>query len=138
MRAVVRKRWKTQFEEIIKTNVGKTGRHKSAFLPAGQGVRGRVQRYYPCGKSASKVLGFTGGDNRGDITSVCMMHAKNYLKEVEQQDLHHVRHAKVEIERNLQGPDKRADCGQACINLDVQYANTRGAAENLPVTAAEK
>lgn len=67
--ALVRKRVeKRSSREIIKTNVDKeTGdRIRSLRLP-GVKVDEDYKRYYPYDSLASKVLGFTGGDNQGII-----------------------------------------------------------------------
>lgn len=54
--------------ERIKTNVDKeTGDAIRKYNLAGVKVDEDYKRYYPCGSLASKVLGFTGGDNQGII-----------------------------------------------------------------------
>lgn len=54
--------------EIIKKNVDKeTGDAIRAYGFAGVKVDEDFKRYYPYGELASKVLGFTGGDNQGII-----------------------------------------------------------------------
>jgi stage V sporulation protein D (sporulation-specific penicillin-binding protein) len=54
--------------EVIKTNVDKaTGDIIRAFHLDGVKVDEDYKRYYPFGKVASKVLGFTGSDNQGII-----------------------------------------------------------------------
>lgn len=54
--------------ERIRTNVEKTtGDAIREYALAGVKVDEDYKRYYPCGSLASKVLGFTGGDNQGII-----------------------------------------------------------------------
>ena len=65
--------------EIIKTNVDKeTGDKIRALKLDGVKVDEDYKRYYPMGSLASKVLGFTGGDNQG-IIGLEVMYEK-YLK----------------------------------------------------------
>ncbi|RGO27788.1 peptidoglycan glycosyltransferase [Dorea sp. OM02-2LB] len=65
----VRKRVeKVSSMERVKTNVEKeTGDRIREYGLAGVKVDEDYKRYYPYGKLASKVLGFTGGDNQGII-----------------------------------------------------------------------
>ena len=65
----VRKKVETySSREIIKTNVDKElGDKIRSFHLAGVKVDEDYKRYYPYGSLASKVLGFTGGDNQGII-----------------------------------------------------------------------
>ncbi len=65
----VRKRVeKRSSREIIRTNVDKeTGDRIRNYHLAGVKVDEDYRRYYPYGTLASKVLGFTGGDNQGII-----------------------------------------------------------------------
>lgn len=65
----VRKRVeKVSSMEKIKTNVEKeTGDKIREYNLAGVKVDEDFKRYYPYGETASKVLGFTGGDNQGII-----------------------------------------------------------------------
>mgnify|MGYP001068566776 CR=1 FL=1 len=59
---------KRSSREIIKTNVDKeTGDAVRKLELPGVKVDEDYKRYYPCGSLASKVLGFTGGDNQGII-----------------------------------------------------------------------
>ena len=54
--------------ERVKANVEKeTGDRIRAYGYPGVKVDEDFKRYYPCGELASKVLGFTGGDNQGII-----------------------------------------------------------------------
>lgn len=54
--------------ERVKTNVDKeTGDRIREYGYSGVKVDEDFKRYYPCGSLASKVLGFTGGDNQGII-----------------------------------------------------------------------
>lgn len=70
---------KRSSREIIKTNVDKeTGDKIRALKLDGVKVDGDYKRYYPMGSLASKVLGFTGGDNQG-IIGLEVMYEK-YLK----------------------------------------------------------
>ncbi len=67
--AAVRKRVeKRSSREIIRTNVDKeTGDRIRARKLAGVKVDEDYKRYYPYGSLASRVLGFTGGDNQGIV-----------------------------------------------------------------------
>ena len=70
---------KRSSREIIKTNVDKeTGDRIRALGLPGVKVDEDYKRYYPWGSLASKVLGFTGGDNQG-IIGLEVMYEK-YLK----------------------------------------------------------
>ena len=70
---------KRSSREIIKTNVDKeTGDKIRALKLDGGKVDEDYKRYYPMGSLASKVLGFTGGDNQG-IIGLEVMYEK-YLK----------------------------------------------------------
>ena len=70
---------KRSSREIIKTNVDKeTGDKIRALKLEGVKVDEDYKRYYPMGSLASKVLGFTGGDNQG-IIGLEVMYEK-YLK----------------------------------------------------------
>ena len=70
---------KRSSREIIKTNVDKeTGDKIRALTLDGVKVDEDYKRYYPMGSLASKVLGFTGGDNQG-IIGLEVMYEK-YLK----------------------------------------------------------
>lgn len=54
--------------EKVKTNVEKeVGDRIREYGLAGVKVDEDFKRYYPCNELASKVLGFTGGDNQGII-----------------------------------------------------------------------
>ena len=66
---MIRKRVeKVSSREKIKTNVEKeTGDRIRAYELDGVKVDEDFKRYYPYGNLASKVLGFTGGDNQGII-----------------------------------------------------------------------
>lgn len=66
--AVRKKVEKRSVREIIKTNVDKeTGDAIRCLKLSGVKVDEDYKRYYPYGSLASKVLGFTGGDNQGII-----------------------------------------------------------------------
>ena len=70
---------KRSSREIIKTNVDKeTGDKIRALKLDGVKVDEDYKRYYPMGSLASKVLGFTGGDNQGIIGRAVMY--EKYLK----------------------------------------------------------
>ena len=76
---VRKKEEKRSSREIIKTNVDKeTGDKIRALKLDGVKVDEDYKRYYPMGSLASKVLGFTGGDNQG-IIGLEVMYEK-YLK----------------------------------------------------------
>ena len=60
--------------EKVKTNVEKeVGDRIREYGLAGVKVDEDFKRYYPCNELASKVLGFTGGDNQGIIGWRCGM-----------------------------------------------------------------
>lgn len=66
--AVRKKVEKRSSREIIRTNVDKeTGDRIRNFHMAGVKVDEDYKRYYPYDTLASKVLGFTGGDNQGIV-----------------------------------------------------------------------
>ena len=79
---MIRKRVeKVSSREKIKTNVEKeTGDRIRAYELDGVKVDKDFKRYYPYGNLASKVLGFTGGDNQGIIG--LEVKYENYLKGV--------------------------------------------------------
>ena len=79
---MIRKRdEKVSSREKIKTNVEKeTGDRIRAYELDGVKVDEDFKRYYPYGNLASKVLGFTGGDNQGIIG--LEVKYENYLKGV--------------------------------------------------------
>lgn len=79
---MIRKRVeKVSSGEKIKTNVEKeTGDRIRAYELDGVKVDEDFKRYYPYGNLASKVLGFTGGDNQGIIG--LEVKYENYLKGV--------------------------------------------------------
>ena len=79
---MIRKRVeKVSSREKIKTNVEKeTGDRIRAYELDGVKVDEDFKRYYPYGNLASKVLGFTGGDNQGIIGMEVKY--ENYLKGV--------------------------------------------------------
>lgn len=79
---MIRKRVeKVSSREKIKTNVEKeTGDRIRAYELDGVKVDEDFKRYYPYGNLASKVLGFTGGDNQG--ISGLEVKYENYLKGV--------------------------------------------------------
>lgn len=79
---MIRKRIeKVSSREKIKTNVEKeTGDRIRAYELDGVKVDEDFKRYYPYGNLASKVLGFTGGDNQGIIG--LEVKYENYLKDV--------------------------------------------------------
>ena len=79
---MIRKRIeKVSSREKIKTNVEKeTGDRIRAYELDGVKVDEDFKRYYPYGNLASKVLGFTGGDNQGIIG--LKVKYENYLKGV--------------------------------------------------------
>ena len=59
---------KVSLREKIKSNVDKeTSDRIRNYKLAGVKVDEDYKRYYPCGSLASKVIGFTGGDNQGII-----------------------------------------------------------------------
>lgn len=121
----VRKRVeKRSSREIIRTNVDKeTGDRIRNFHLAGVKVDEDYKRYYPYNSLASKVLGFTGGDNQGIIGLEVMY--EPYLKGINGLILTMTDAAGVEIENTFEDRIEPVAGSDLHVSLDVniqQYA----------------
>lgn len=115
---------KRSSREIIRTNVDKeTGDRIRGFHLAGVKVDEDYRRYYPYDSLASKVLGFTGGDNQGIIGLEVMY--EPYLKGINGLILTMTDAAGVEIENTFEDRIEPVAGSDLHISLDVniqQYA----------------
>ncbi len=115
---------KRSSREIIKTNVDKeTGDDIRNLHLAGVKVDEDYKRYYPYGSLASKVLGFTGGDNQGIIGLEVMY--EDYLKGTNGKILTMADAAGVEIKNTFEDRIEPVAGSDLYISLDVniqQYA----------------
>lgn len=121
----VRKRVeKRSSREIIRTNVDKeTGDRIRNFHMAGVKVDEDYKRYYPYDTLASRVLGFTGGDNQGIIGLEVMY--ENYLKGIDGKILTMTDAAGVEIENTFEDRLEPVAGNDLYLSLDMniqQYA----------------
>ncbi len=109
---------KRSSREIIKTNVDKEDgdRIRSLHL-AGVKVDEDYKRYYPYGSLASKVLGFTGGDNQG-IIGLEVVYEK-YLKGIDGMILTMTDAAGVEIENTFENRIEPVAGSDLHISLDI-------------------
>ena len=109
---------KRSSREIIKTNVDKeTGDRIRGCHLAGVKVDEDYKRYYPYDSLASKVLGFTGGDNQG-IIGLEVMYEK-YLKGINGTILTMTDAAGVEIENTFEDRIEPVPGNDLYISLDV-------------------
>lgn len=115
----VRKRVeKRSSREIIRTNVDKeTGDRIRNFHLAGVKVDEDYKRYYPYDTLASKVLGFTGGDNQGIIGLEVAY--ESYLKGINGKILTMTDAAGVEIENAFEDRIEPIAGNDLHISLDV-------------------
>lgn len=115
----VRKRVeKRSSREIIRTNVDKeTGDRVRNFHLAGVKVDEDYKRYYPYDTLASKVLGFTGGDNQGIIGLEVAY--ESYLKGINGKILTMTDAAGVEIENAFEDRIEPIVGNDLHISLDV-------------------
>lgn len=115
----VRKRVeKRSSREIIRTNVDKeTGDRVRNFHLAGVKVDEDYKRYYPYDTLASKVLGFTGGDNQGIIGLEVAY--ESYLKGINGKILTMTDAAGVEIENAFEDRIEPIAGNDLHISLDV-------------------
>ena len=122
---LVRKRVeKRSSREIIKTNVDKElGDQIRSYRLAGVKVDEDYKRYYPYDSLASKVLGFTGGDNQG-IIGLEVKYEK-YLKGMNGKILTMSDAKGVEIENAAEDRIEPIPGNDLHISLDVKYRNTR-------------
>lgn len=136
----VRKRVeKRSSREIIRTNVDKTvgDRIRSYRLP-GVKVDEDYKRYYPYDSLASKVLGFTGGDNQGIIGLEVAY--ESYLKGINGKILTLADAAGVEIENAFEDRIEPVPGKDLYISLDLniqQYAQ-QAALETMERKGAKK
>ena len=130
---LVRKRVeKRSSREIIKTNVDKEDRIREMALP-GVKVDEDYKRYYPYDSLASKVLGFTGGDNQG-IIGLEVKYEK-YLKGMNGKILTMSDAKGVEIENAAEDRIEPIPGNDLHISLDV---NIQKYAEQLAYQVLEK
>ena len=120
--------------EIIKTNVDKKEGHKSrAQGLAGVKVDEDYKRYYPYDSLASRVLGFTGGDNQG-IIGLEVQYEK-YLKGQDGKILTLSNAAGVEIENAAEDRIEPVAGNDLVVTLDV---NIQKYAEQAAYQVMEK
>ncbi|MCI9185427.1 MAG: peptidoglycan glycosyltransferase [Lachnospiraceae bacterium] len=125
---------KRSAREIIRTNVDKgTGDRIRDFHLAGVKVDEDYKRYYPFDSLASKVLGFTGGDNQGIIGLEVVY--EPYLKGVNGMILTTTDAAGVEIENAFEDRAEPIAGNDLHISLDV---NIQQYAEQAAYEALEK
>lgn len=117
--AQVRKKVETRSSrEIIKTNVEKeTGDRIRAAKLAGVKVDEDYKRYYPYDTLASKVLGFTGGDNQGIIGLEVVY--EDYLKGKDGTILTQTDAAGVELENAAEGRIEPIAGKDLYLSLDI-------------------
>lgn len=120
--AEVRKKTeKRSSREVIKSNVEKTrGDAIRAMRLEGVKVDEDYKRYYPYGRLASKVLGFTGGDNQG-IIGLEVQYEK-YLKGTDGKILTLTDAAGIELENEAEDriePEAGRDL-QASLDVNIQ------------------
>ena len=132
---LVRKRVeKRSSREIIKTNVDKElGDRIRSYRLAGVKVDEDYKRYYPYDSLASKVLGFTGGDNQG-IIGLEVKYEK-YLKGMNGKILTMSDAKGVEIENAAEDRIEPIPGNDLHISLDV---NIQKYAEQLAYQVLEK
>ena len=131
VRAKVEKR---SSREIIATNVDKeTGDKIRGFRMAGIKVDEDYKRYYPYGSLASKVLGFTGGDNQGIIG--LEVQYESVLKGTNGMILTMTDAAGIEIENAAEDRIEPVAGNDLYISLDV---NIQQYAEQAAKTVMEK
>ncbi len=121
---VTRKVEKRSSREIIRTNVDKeTGDRIRGYHLEGVKVDEDYKRYYPYDTLASKVLGFTGGDNQGIIGLEVVY--ESWLKGIDGKILTMTDAAGVELENTFEDRIEPVDGNDLQISLDVniqQYA----------------
>lgn len=119
----VRKRaQKVTAREIVKTNVDKeTGDRIREYDLDGVKVDEDYKRYYPYGELASKVLGFTGGDNQGIIG--LEVQYEDVLRGVDGSILTLTDAAGIEIENAAEDRVEPIDGNKLQISLDWNIQN---------------
>lgn len=132
--AVRKKVEKRSSREIIKTNVDKeTGDKIRGYHLAGVKVDEDYKRYYPYDSLASKVLGFTGGDNQG-IVGLEVAYESD-LKGINGKILTMTDAAGVEIENMFEDRIEPVSGNDLQISLDV---NIQKYAEQAALETMEK
>ena len=125
---------KRSSREIIKTNVDKEEGDKiRSYAMEGVKVAEDYKRYYPYDSLASKVLGFTGGDNQG-IIGLEVMYEK-YLKGTNGTILTMTDAAGIEIENAFEDRIEPVAGNNLYISLDV---NIQKYAEQAAYQVMEK
>ncbi|CDD57740.1 putative uncharacterized protein [Clostridium sp. CAG:43] len=131
--AEVRKKTeKRSSREVIKSNVEKTrGDAIRAMRLEGVKVDEDYKRYYPYGHLASKVLGFTGGDNQG-IIGLEVQYEK-YLKGTDGKILTLTDAAGIELENEAEDriePEAGRDL-QASLDVNIQMYAEQAAYQTM-------
>ncbi len=131
--AEVRKKTeKRSSREVIKSNVEKTrGDVIRAMRLEGVKVDEDYKRYYPYGRLASKVLGFTGGDNQG-IIGLEVQYEK-YLKGTDGKILTLTDAAGIELENEAEDriePEAGRDL-QASLDVNIQMYAEQAAYQTM-------
>ena len=131
--AEVRKKTeKRSSREVIKSNVEKTrGDAIRAMRLEGVKVDEDYKRYYPYGRLASKVLGFTGGDNQG-IIGLEVQYEK-YLKGTDGKILMLTDAAGIELENEAEDriePEAGRDL-QASLDVNIQMYAEQAAYQTM-------
>ncbi len=130
---------KRSSREIIRTNVDKeTGDRIRDYHLAGVKVDEDYKRYYPFDSLASKVLGFTGGDNQGIIGLEVVY--EDYLKGINGRILTTTDAAGVEVENTFDDRVEPIAGNDLHVSLDIniqQYAE-QAAYETLEKKGARR
>lgn len=131
--AEVRKKTeKRSSREVIKSNVEKTrGDAIRTMRLEGVKVDEDYKRYYPYGRLASKVLGFTGGDNQG-IIGLEVQYEK-YLKGTDGKILTLTDAAGIELENEAEDriePEAGRDL-QASLDVNIQMYAEQAAYQTM-------
>ena len=131
--AEVRKKTeKRSSREVIQSNVEKTrGDAIRAMRLEGVKVDEDYKRYYPYGRLASKVLGFTGGDNQG-IIGLEVQYEK-YLKGTDGKILTLTDAAGIELENEAEDriePEAGRDL-QASLDVNIQMYAEQAAYQTM-------
>ena len=131
--AEVRKKTeKRSSREVIQSNVEKTrGDAIRAMRLEGVKVDEDYKRYYPYGRLASKVLGFTGGDNQG-IIGLEVQYEK-YLKGTDGKILTLTDAAGIELENEAEDriePEAGRDL-QASLDVNIQMYAEQAANQTM-------
>ena len=129
---VRKKTGKRSSREVIKSNVEKTrGDAIRAMRLEGVKVDEDYKRYYPYGRLASKVLGFTGGDNQGIIG--LEVQYERYLKGTDGKILTLTDAAGIELENEAEDriePEAGRDL-QASLDVNIQMYAEQAAYQTM-------